>query len=239
MPITDEIDRQRRGQNLVDDESFSTAATATENTPLLGSETGSSFTPDDDCCSPLLPTSIPDNITLQQDEDASTPADQTWSRGRATCIIVSMWALIFLQASNMSGITTTQSTIAADLDAYEYAMWFTSSYMITMSSVAPLMGRLSMIFTPGDMILISSCFFSVGAVVTSQARTFAVFIVGRVLVGVGGGGILTLAMILVIQLTSKKRRGLWIGLTNAVSSSPFRPKRLSNSLTARNDRASQ
>ena len=63
-----------------------------------------------------------------------------------------------------------------------------------------------MIFTPGDMILISSCFFSVGAAVTSQARTFAVFIVGRVLVGVGGGGILMLAMILVIQLTSKSRR---------------------------------
>lgn len=122
-----------------------------------------------------------------------------------------------ITASNMSGITTTQSTIAADLDAYEYAMWFTSSYMITMSSVAPLIGRLSMIFTPGHMILIASCFFSVGAVVTSQARSFVVFIVGRILVGIGGGGIMTLAMILVIQLTSKKSRGLWIGLTNAVS----------------------
>ena len=111
----------------------------------------------------------------------------------------------------------TQSIIAADLDAYESAMWFTSSYLIVMASLAPLIGRLAMIFSPGHMVLVSALFFAVGAVVTSQARSFGVFILGRVLTGVGGGGVLTLAMILVLQLTSKKRRGLFIGLTNAVS----------------------
>lgn len=116
----------------------------------------------------------------------------------------------------MSGISTTQSIIAADLDAYESAMWFTSAYMISMSSVAPLAGRLAMIFSPGTMVLFSSGFFSLGALVTALAPTFAVFILGRVLTGAGAGGIMTLCMILVIQLTSKRRRGLWIGLTNAV-----------------------
>lgn len=116
----------------------------------------------------------------------------------------------------MSGISTTQSTIAADLDAYESAMWFTSAYMISVSSVAPLAGRLAMIFSPATMVLLSSACFSVGAVVTAVAPTFAVFILGRVLLGIGSGGIMTLCMILVISLTSKKRRGLWIGLTNAV-----------------------
>jgi MFS family permease len=115
----------------------------------------------------------------------------------------------------MSGISTTQSAIAADLDSYESAMWFTSSYMISMSSVAPLAGRLAMIFSPASMILFSSGFFALGALITALAPTFAVFIFGRVLTGVGGGGVMTLCMILVIQLTSKRRRGLWIGLTNA------------------------
>ncbi|KAK4211446.1 major facilitator superfamily domain-containing protein [Rhypophila decipiens] len=212
-------DTGHHAQHGGDNESFSTAATytATENTPLLGSQTPISSDTVNDCSALTDPEDGVTQALSDQDEDASSisSSDETWSRGRAVCIILSMWALIFLQASNMSGITTTQSTIAADLDAYEYAMWFTSSYMMTMSSISPLMGRLSMIFTPGTMILISSFFFSAGAVVTSQAQSFAVFILGRILVGVGGGGILTLAMILVIQLTSKKRRGLWIGLTNA------------------------
>jgi MFS family permease len=115
----------------------------------------------------------------------------------------------------MSGMTMTQSIIAADLNAYENAMWFTTSYLITTASLAPIVGRLSTIFTPGIMILISSFIFSIGAVVTSQAHTFGVFIFGRVLIGTGGAGIMTLSLILVLQLTSKRRRGLFIGLVNA------------------------
>ncbi len=123
----------------------------------------------------------------------------------------------------MSGITTTQSAIAADLDAYDSAMWFTGAYLISMSSVSPLAGRLAMIFSPAVMVLLSSLCFAVGAVATAVAPSLAVFLVGRVLEGIGSGGIMTLCMIFVIQLTSKKRRGLWIGLTNAVSISfPYR-----------------
>ncbi|KAK5663016.1 hypothetical protein OQA88_6431 [Cercophora sp. LCS_1] len=175
-------------------DSFSTSPTPAENTPLLRSETASSHT-------------ARDGVSLQKDEALG------WKR--TVAIVLSMWILIFLQAGNMSGISTIQSTIAAELNAYEHAMWFTSSYLITMSSVAPLVGRLAMVFSPGAMILFSSVFFSIGAVVTGQAHDFVTFILGRVLVGIGGGGVMTLSLILVIQLTSKKRRGLMIGLTNA------------------------
>lgn len=123
---------------------------------------------------------------------------------------------MFLQASNMSGISTIQSTIAADLNAYESAMWFTSSFLISASSVSPLVGRLAMIFSPGVMLLVASFLFALGTLITSQARSFAVFVMGRIIVGIGAGGVMTLSMILVIQLTSKRRRGLWIGLVNAV-----------------------
>jgi MFS family permease len=116
----------------------------------------------------------------------------------------------------MSGMTMTQGSIAADLDGYESAMWCTSSYLIMTASVAPVVGRLATIFSPAAMLLISAGFFAVGALVASQARSFAVFLVGRVLAGVGGGGIMTLAMIMVISLVPKQRRGLWIGLSNAV-----------------------
>lgn len=119
-----------------------------------------------------------------------------------------------LQACNMSGMTMVQSAIAEELDAYELVMWFTSAYLITVASGAPLAGRLATIFSPSIMILFSGIFFAVGAITTSQAHSFAVFILGRVLIGVGGSGIMTLSLILVLQLTSRKRRGLFIGLVN-------------------------
>jgi len=183
-----------------DDSSATSPTVAAEDTPLLRSESSS--------------------VTARDASPAPSdhgPAEQPplgWRR--ATCIVLSMLVLIFLQASNMSGITTTQSAIAADLDAYDSAMWFTGAYLISMSSVSPLAGRLAMIFSPAVMVLLSSLCFALGAVATAVAPSLAVFLFGRVLEGIGSGGIMTLCMIFVIQLTSKKRRGLWIGLTNAV-----------------------
>ncbi|KAK4158518.1 major facilitator superfamily domain-containing protein [Chaetomidium leptoderma] len=196
--MTTNLDSHRHG----DHDSSATSPTVAEDTPLLRSESSSVTARD------ASPTS-------DRQQPGPAPEQQPLGWKRTTCIVLSMWALIFLQASNMSGISTTQSTIAADLDAYESAMWFTSAYMISMSSVAPLAGRLAMIFSPATMILLASAFFAVGALVTATAPSLAVFISGRVITGIGSGGVMTLCMILVIQLTSKKRRGLWIGLTNA------------------------
>ncbi len=56
----------------------------------------------------------------------------------------------------MSGMTMAQSVIAAELDAYEDASWFTSSFLIAGSSYAPLAGRLASIFSPRSMVLVSS-----------------------------------------------------------------------------------
>lgn len=56
---------------------------------------------------------------------------------------------------------------------------------------------------------------SIGTLITGLSNTFTMFIVGRALTGAGGGGILIVASIIVIQMTHPKRRGLYIGLVNS------------------------
>ncbi|KAI1284066.1 major facilitator superfamily domain-containing protein [Xylaria sp. FL0933] len=188
------------------DDMTSTTAVA-EDTPLLRSEQrrGSSS-------SSWSSAGIDGPGDEEEDLDI---ANQTVTRKRAVAIILSVYILIFLQAMNMSGITMAQSTIAADLDAYENAMWFTTSFLVALSSMSPLTGKLATIFSPRSMVLVSSALFATGCLVTSQARSFAVFITGRVITGLGGGGTMVLAFILVLELTTKRNRGLFIGITNA------------------------
>lgn len=83
-----------------------------------------------------------------------------------------------------------------------------------MSSMSPVAGRLSQIFSPRSCIFVATIIFSLGTFITSRAVELPLFLVGRVVTGIGAAGILTLAIILVIELTSKKRRGLFIGLVN-------------------------
>ncbi|KAH8670806.1 major facilitator superfamily domain-containing protein [Xylariales sp. PMI_506] len=136
------------------------------------------------------------------------------TRKRGIAISISVYILIFLQASNASGMTMAQSIIAADLDAYEEAMWFTSAYLIALAAFGPLAGRLAAIFSSRTIILVTSGFVVLGGGVCAQATSFRSFIVGRVLTGIGGSGVYVLVTILVLEHASKKKRGLLIGLVN-------------------------
>ncbi|KJR81338.1 MFS multidrug transporter [Sporothrix schenckii 1099-18] len=148
--------------------------------------------------------------------DASSAANShLLTPGRTYAIVFSMWVLIFLQASNVSGMTMAQSAVAADLNAYEHAMWFTSAYLISSASFAPVIGRLATVFAPSHLIAASSLCFAVGAVVTAYAQSLLIFLLGRAIVGLGAAGTMSLTLIAVLQFTSRRRRGLFVGLANA------------------------
>ena len=60
----------------------------------------------------------------------------------------------------------------------------------------------------------STILICAGSLITSLANSLTWFLVGRSLTGAGGAGILIVATIVVIQMVSAKRRGLFIGLAN-------------------------
>lgn len=54
-----------------------------------------------------------------------------------------------------------------------------------------------------------------GVLIASWAETFAVFIAGRIVTGIGAAGILTVSMIIVLELAGPKQRGIMMGLLNS------------------------
>lgn len=112
-------------------------------------------------------------------------------------------------------LTTIQGVVADELDAYENAIWFTSAYLVAMASVSPITGRLSYIITPRIVMFISTLILALGSFVTGLAPNLSVFLVGRAISGTGSAGVLSVAIILVIQLTTPAKRGLWTGILNS------------------------
>ncbi|PSK55767.1 hypothetical protein B9Z65_4645 [Elsinoe australis] len=133
---------------------------------------------------------------------------------RAVSCILALGVLIMLQATNISLMTVVQSAIASDLDAFEEASWFTSAYLIAMSSAAPINGKLAQILSPRISIFISTIILSIGTLVTAFVADFKGFIVGRAVTGVGGAGIFTVAIIIVLDMATAQQRGLLIGVMN-------------------------
>lgn len=178
---------------------------------------GQQRTNDDDERAPLIIVQPPtsernrgfDNRTKGDDH-----ASQSITTLRAVLSAIALGLLIFLQSTNISILTTTQSAIAEDLDAFERTSWFTSAYLIAMSALGPLNGKLAAVFTPRITIFASTVLLAIGTIISGLANEFAGFIFGRVFTGIGAAGIFTVSIIIVLELTSAKQRGLAIGLLN-------------------------
>ncbi|KIW21132.1 hypothetical protein PV08_01712 [Exophiala spinifera] len=136
------------------------------------------------------------------------------SRTRGALICLSVWILIFILTNNVSLITTIQSPIAIALKASTEVSWFTSAYLIAVTSITPVAGRLCAIFTPRVYLLASIVVQACGLLITSQARTLGSFLVGRAITGIGSAAVTPVAFILVTELTSPRRRGLFFGCIN-------------------------
>ena len=175
----------------------------------------------DDERTPLILVQPP---TGERDRGLNGPADsyskdddvsQSITTLRTVFSALALGVLIFLQSTNISLLTTTQSAIAEDLDAFDKTSWFTSAYLIAMSALGPLNGKLAAVFTPRLTIFASTVLLAVGTIASGLANGFAGFIAGRALTGVGASGIFTVSIILVLEVTSAKRRGIAIGLLNS------------------------
>lgn len=86
---------------------------------------------------------------------------------------------------------------------------------IAMSSTSPICGKLSQVFTPRISIFASTIILGLGTLLTAFSEAFTLFVIGRAITGVGAAGIFTVSIIIVIELSSAKSRGLFMGLLNA------------------------
>ncbi|KAJ4267461.1 hypothetical protein NW762_003568 [Fusarium torreyae] len=183
------------------------ASLVTEETPLLVDSSSSSS---------LESSTQKDGNSRHVESEASAQSKVHIPLPRAIAIGLSLWLLIFLTACNMSGMTLIQGAVAAQLESHgSSAMWFTSAYLIPMSSLAPVTGRLATIFPPRTLILPIAALIATGGLVCTVSTSYGVFVAGRVIAGVGAAGVLSLAIIIGLELASEKSRGLVLGLINA------------------------
>lgn len=88
--------------------------------------------------------------------------------------------------------------------------------MLTSTALQPVYGRLSDIFGRKVVLLGSLTIFLFGSLACALAQTMIELIIFRAIQGLGGGGILTLSMIIISDIVSLKDRGKFQGFTGGV-----------------------
>jgi MFS family permease len=108
------------------------------------------------------------------------------------------------------------TSVGLDTAELQRAAPIVSGFLLGYVAVLPLIGRISDLRGRVPVLLGSLLVFAVGSIVTAAAYNLESIVAGRLVQGIGGGGLIPPTLALVADLWPPHRRGLPLGIVGAV-----------------------
>ncbi|KAM3067327.1 hypothetical protein ACMFMG_005314 [Clarireedia jacksonii] len=154
-------------------------------------------------------SSSQDASSTEQTIIPSEPSTQ-----RIIIILASIWVGVFLGALDSTIIATLSASISTSFNSLSLLSWLAAAYLIANSACQPLSGRLTDIFSRRTGLVVSNILFALGNLICGLANSQAAMILGRVVAGMGGGGLMAISTFVGSDLVPLRKRGLIQGIGN-------------------------
>ena len=146
-------------------------------------------------------------------EEQATAIEEI-SSSRLVLVMGTVWLSIFLASLDSTIIATLSAPISSEFDWLSLLSWLATASLIANAAVQPIAGRLTDIFGRRLGLAVSNLFFAVGNLICGLSTNYYTMILGRVLAGIGGGGMISVATFLTSDLTPLRKRGTMQGIAN-------------------------
>src|SRR5262249_25245838 len=134
-------------------------------------------------------------------------------------IVLGVLLPTFMGSLDQTILATALPTIGRDFGDVHSLPWLITAYLLASTAIIPLYGKVADIHGRRFTLRIAILTYMAGSLVCALAPTMLVLIFGRVLHGLGGGGLSSMGMIVLGDLVSPKERGRSSGFF-AVTSTP-------------------
>jgi drug resistance transporter, EmrB/QacA subfamily len=131
-------------------------------------------------------------------------------------VIGALMLTMLLAALDQTIVSTALPTIVGDLGGLNHLSWVVTSYLLAITIVTPLYGKLGDLYGRKVVLQGALIIFLVGSGLCGQAQGMTELIAFRAIQGLGGGGLLVSAQAAVGDVVSPRERGRYLGLFGAV-----------------------
>ena len=132
-------------------------------------------------------------------------------------LVIGALMLVLLMASlDQTIVSTALPTIVGDLGGLSHLSWVVTSYLLASTVVSPLYGKLGDMYGRKRILQAAIVIFLAGSVLCGVAQSMTQLIVFRGIQGLGGGGLMVIAMAVVGDLVAPRDRGRYQGIFGAV-----------------------
>ncbi|KAG9097013.1 hypothetical protein FS749_007259, partial [Ceratobasidium sp. UAMH 11750] len=126
-------------------------------------------------------------------------------------VLLSLCACAFVSFLDQTSVSTVLPAIAHDLGAADRVNWVGISFLVATTSSQIIIARLSDIFGRKILLISVIILFTLGNLLCGFAKTTVWLFVARAIAGVGGGGINSMAMIIMSDVVSLQKLGKYQG----------------------------
>ncbi len=140
----------------------------------------------------------------------------TMSPAQKRVVIAGIMLSVFMASMESTVVATAMPTIAGQLGGLDRYSWVFAAYLLTSTTTTPLFGKLSDILGRRGIYAIGMVVFLVGSLWCGLARSMDQLVWARALQGIGAGGVLPLAFIMIGEMFSLQERARMQGVFSGV-----------------------
>lgn len=147
----------------------------------------------------------------------ATSAGQSQLTHREVLIVFSGLMLgMLLAALDQTIVSTALPTIVGDFGGLQHLSWVITAYLLTSTASVPLYGKLSDMYGRKVLFQFAIVVFLIGSFLSGASQNMLQLILFRGFQGLGGGGIMAMAMAIIGDIVSPRERGRYQGYTGGV-----------------------
>ncbi len=149
-------------------------------------------------------------------EPAQPAAAGYLSHRQILVVMGGLMAGMFLAALDQSIVGVALPKITSELGGLDKLSWVVTAYLLTSTAATPLWGKISDLLGRRPIFQSAIIVFLVGSIICGFAPDIEVMIIGRAIQGLGGGGLMSLALAVIGDVIPPRERGKYQGLFGAV-----------------------
>lgn len=148
--------------------------------------------------------------------EAGKDAPEALSHRQIMVVFSGLMLGMLLAALDQTIVSTALPTIVGDLHGLSHLSWVVTAYLLASTATAPLYGKLSDLYGRKKVFQGAIVLFLAGSALSGLAQSMAQLILFRAVQGLGGGGLIVLAMTIIGDIVSPRERGRYQGYFGAV-----------------------
>ena len=163
------------------------------------------------------PAIAPTSSAPAKPAGASTPHTDHALHGRALALVFfGLLLAMFISSLSETIASTALPTIVGDLNGVEIMQRVSTAYILSSTLVMPIYGKLGDLIGRKRLLMAALTLYAAGKVVCGLAVNMEMLISGRLVSGLGGGGLIILSQATLSDVVPPRKLGTYMGVIGAV-----------------------